>query len=315
MDYPATFLTCLPFVLKEECPFPNDWSNPKNFSDDAFDPGGKTMCGITQKEYDRDRINRNLPLRDVREITRDEGYSIYYHSYWLPFCPSQAPGLNLSFFDECVNAGPHEATIILQRSINADVTLPLPTLSVDGFFGPKTSAAVAFLRHPSDVGNVIERYGYYRNQFYRSLSGFPHFGKGWLERVASIEVTSQKMTIAIPREVAPAKPSIAPTRSAPTMPPLASPKDQGALTEIEQALETANSVLPNIIGMLSVFIPQLKGIIPFLSLLPTAINAVHQIQQVTGAASGTAVAQVASTLTPGAPNSEVLTGQMQGSGA
>ena len=71
-------------MLAQECPYPGDWINPKNFSNDAHDPGGKTMCGIIQREYDTYRKMKGLPTQDVRKITQEEGYDIYRNSYWLP---------------------------------------------------------------------------------------------------------------------------------------------------------------------------------------------------------------------------------------
>ena len=79
------FNKCWPFVLIEECPFPNDWSNPKNFSNDRFDPGGKTMCGIIQREYDQYRKHHGLLVQDVRKISKDEGTDIYLNIYYLLF--------------------------------------------------------------------------------------------------------------------------------------------------------------------------------------------------------------------------------------
>src|SRR5690348_13170891 len=125
------FHICLPFTLAQECPRPNDWSNPRNFSNDAHDPGGETMCGIIQREYTAYRKSKGLPSRDVRQLTREEGEEIYESSYWLPGCP-KLPGLDLCYFDEAVNAGPHTATVLLQRTLG---------VGDDGLWGPLTDLA------------------------------------------------------------------------------------------------------------------------------------------------------------------------------
>jgi lysozyme family protein len=87
------------------------------------------------------------------------------------------------------------------------------------------------------------------------------------------------------------------------------------LNEVEGALEGANKILPTIIGVLGTFIPQLRVLTPFLSLLPNVIQAVQAIQTATGADHGAAASAVINHLTPGAPNSPVLSGPAQGGGA
>ncbi|WP_346656139.1 glycosyl hydrolase 108 family protein [Bradyrhizobium sp. dw_78] len=47
------FAICLPFTLKQE----------GGNSDDPHDPGGRTHKGIIQREYDKYRRSKGLPLR------------------------------------------------------------------------------------------------------------------------------------------------------------------------------------------------------------------------------------------------------------
>lgn len=175
------FHICLPYILAQECPHPNDWSNPHNFSDDAHDPGGKTMCGIIQREYDIYRKRNGLPVRDVRQMTQDEGEEIYASSYWLPECPKLPAGLDLSFFDEAVNAGPHTAVKILQRALD---------INSDGLWGPQTDLAIKGI---FNLRRVINGFKVYREAYYRSLSGFKYFGHGWIRRAEEINAAALKM--------------------------------------------------------------------------------------------------------------------------
>jgi lysozyme family protein len=175
------FVTCWPFTLAQECPFPNDWGNPKNFSNDAHDPGGATMCGIIQREYDVYRKSKGLPVQDVRLISHDEGADIYYNSYWLPECPKLGIGLDLSFFDEAVNAGPSAATRILQRAIG------IPS---DGLWGPQTDAVV---KATTDPLTVINAFTAQREAYYRALPGFRYFGTDWIRRSQEIGAASAKL--------------------------------------------------------------------------------------------------------------------------
>jgi lysozyme family protein len=172
------FHVCLPYVLAQECPFPDDWSNGHNFSHDAHDPGGATMCGIIQREYDIYRKHKGLGTAPVR---RDEGEEIYEANYWLPECPKLPIGLDLSFFDMAVNAGPHGATRILQRALD---------IESDGLWGPQTDLAI---RGIFNLRRTINGYRVYRESYYRALSGFRYFGTGWTRRAEEIGATSLKM--------------------------------------------------------------------------------------------------------------------------
>jgi lysozyme family protein len=154
------FLVCLPFVLEEE----------GGYSNDAHDPGGMTMKGIIQREYDRYRSAHGLPHQWVKHISDDEVHDIYFGEYWLPHCPSLTAGVDLSYFDLCVNGGPMRATVTLQRAIG---------IHDDGQWGPKTVDAVA---HIGDPVLVIQNFAAVRERFYRSLSTFRYFGAGWLSR-------------------------------------------------------------------------------------------------------------------------------------
>ena len=178
---PDQFDICWPFVLAEECPFPNDWSNPRNFSNDPHDPGGETMDGIIQREYSIYRQSKSEPSQDVRLITKPEGADIYRSSYWLPNCPKLPAGLNLCVFDENVNAGPHAGTVLLQRALG---------ISADGLWGPQTDAAVAAI---TDVAGTIRAYTAQREAYYRSLRGFQYFGQGWINRSVTISTAALKM--------------------------------------------------------------------------------------------------------------------------
>jgi len=179
-----SFPQCWPFVLAEECPFPNDWSNPRNFSNDPHDPGGETMNGVIQREYSIYRQSKGEPSQDVRLITQAEGADIYRTSYWNPNCPKLPAGLNLCVFDENVNAGPFAGTVLLQRALG---------ILADGLWGPQTDAAVAAV---TDVPGAINKFTDQREAYYRSLNGFQYFGTGWLRRSATIEAAALKMAAA-----------------------------------------------------------------------------------------------------------------------
>lgn len=166
------FLACLPFTLQEE----------GGYSNDAHDPGGMTMKGIIQREYDAYRSAHNQPHQWVKNISDDELHDIYFSSYWLPHCPSLPVGLDLSYFDLCVNGGPLRATVELQRALE---------IVDDGQWGPLTTLAVTGAAH--DIISAIKNYAIQREKFYRSLSTFKYFGSDWVGRTHRCESASITM--------------------------------------------------------------------------------------------------------------------------
>jgi lysozyme family protein len=174
------FIQCFPVVLREEVlwKIPFVWSDVKhNFSNDAHDPGGATMCGITQREYDAFRKHNHLATRPVQFLSEAEGHTIYYDSYWCPHSGSLPPGLDLSFFDSAVNEGSTEAIRILQFTLG---------LVNDGIWGPKTAAAVSTIA-PGAAAACIRDFTARRQEVYRESKGFVYFGRDWLARAARIE--------------------------------------------------------------------------------------------------------------------------------
>jgi lysozyme family protein len=179
------FVACLPFTLAQECPHPDNWPDPRNFSNDAHDPGGKTMCGIIQREYDAWRTAQSLPTRDVRLLTEAEGREIYETSYWRPYCDRLPPGLDLAFFDAGVNEGVTEAVKILQAALGA---------GIDGEWGDLTTAALAgATAAPGGEAALINAFTARRKAVYREMRGFQYFGDDWLRRAAEIGAQALKM--------------------------------------------------------------------------------------------------------------------------
>jgi lysozyme family protein len=169
------FEKCLPYILVQE----------GGYSNDAHDPGGMTMYGIIQREYDADRRAWDMPTQWVKNITPDEYRTIYYTKYWLPYCPELPHGLDLEFFDLCVNGGPHRSVVTLQRVLAMDV--------IDGDWGPLTSDAVATLTAAGNIPKAIEDFKTQREAFYRSLGTFKFFGKDWIRRSEEIEKQAEGM--------------------------------------------------------------------------------------------------------------------------
>ena len=126
------------------------------------------------------RLGHKL-CRDVRQLTQTEGKDIYWTSYWMPHCLGLPGGLDLQFFDASVNEGCVEAARILQHVLG---------LTVDGLWGPKTTARVVEIQ---DATLVIRTFTMRREMVYKQMKGFRYFGEDWLRRSKEIGDAALKM--------------------------------------------------------------------------------------------------------------------------
>ena len=139
------------------------------YSDDSRDSGGKTNLGVTKRVYDEFH-GVDATEDEMRALTKADVTPIYRRNYWDRCkCPDLPSGVDWAVFDFAVNAGTGRAAKTLQKAVG---------VTEDGSIGPMTLMAVK--KHEST--NVINRMAIYREDFYRSLSNFDHFGKGWLRR-------------------------------------------------------------------------------------------------------------------------------------
>jgi lysozyme family protein len=154
------FASSLLFTLKEE----------GGFSDDAHDPGGATMKGITLTEF---REYFGVPTAtavDLQNISDVQVSNIYQNKYWNGVQADSLPaGVDLSVFDMGVNAGMKTSIKILQREL---------AVKDDGVLGEKTMAAVN-RQVPATLIAWLETG---QARYYRSLSTFRYFGRGWINR-------------------------------------------------------------------------------------------------------------------------------------
>ena len=152
--------------------------------DDPADHGGRTSRGITQREYDAWRHEKGAAPLDVWQAPQEDVDLIYHDEYWMPNCDLLPIGTDYMFFDMAVNAGPHEAAILLQRALG---------VNPDGRIGPITRQTIAKASAPI----LIINYSAVKSAFYRSLHQ-PKYLKGWLNRVASVNNNALAMTLTVP---------------------------------------------------------------------------------------------------------------------
>ena len=164
----ANWQTALTFVLSQE----------GGYSDDPRDPGGITNRGITISEWQR-WTGCAVTADDMKSLTVADVTPVYHSSYWLASrCADMPAGVDLLLFDMSVNTGNRRAAIMLQDAVGA--------APVDGIIGPITLAAV----RAESASWLIGQLSTAREEFYRSLSTFPHFGNGWLNRVAAAKTAA-----------------------------------------------------------------------------------------------------------------------------
>ena len=138
------------------------------YSNNAADPGGETMWGVTAKVA---RVNGYTG--EMRYLSRDTAKAIYKRLFWDAVKADQLPDeVRYPLFDAAVNSGVGQAIKWLQRAVD--------TVD-DGILGPVTIAAAA-----KDAKGAAVKMLAFRLDFMTSLPTFGQFGKGWSRRVASI---------------------------------------------------------------------------------------------------------------------------------
>jgi uncharacterized protein (TIGR02594 family) len=164
------FDACLPVIQKWE----GGWS------DHPEDNGGATMRGVTQRVYEEYK-GRPVTKDELRNITDAEVRDIFKAGYWdVAKCDDFRPGVDLVVFDAAVNSGPSRSVKWLQMAIGA---------SVDGVVGPETRWKASQI----DPLDVISKAIDIRMAFLRSLDDWPHFGRGWTNRVNDVRAEAVKM--------------------------------------------------------------------------------------------------------------------------
>lgn len=155
----ANFQTCLTVILKSE----------GGLVDNPRDPGGLTNLGVTQATLSH-WLGRSASADEVKALTPATVAPIYHALYWNAVQGDALPvGVDLVVFDMAVNSGPKRAIETLQTAVGA---------TVDGALGPHTLLGVGAM----SASDLIHKFTDAHEAFYRSLSTFPTFGRGWIAR-------------------------------------------------------------------------------------------------------------------------------------
>ena len=153
--------------------------NEGEWSNDKFDPGGKTIYGITIRDYPEYYSQVYMLWNTGRkEVAKELVKHFYKKNFWNTLY-EEIPDSSLAFkiFDLSVNRGKKTAIKILQETIFFDFG---KTIKRDGIFGKITLGAIQSIVNQELLYNkYIER----SEASYRLLPTFWRFGKGWINRL------------------------------------------------------------------------------------------------------------------------------------
>jgi lysozyme family protein len=156
--------TCLAFTLAKDV--------EGGYSDNADDPGGSTMAGVTQSTLDDARETiPGLPL-DVKDLTAEDETKIYDGIFFTPIAGSLIPmWAAIAMFDAAVNSGPGTVAKWMQAGLG---------LPADGKMGPQTIGA---LQQCDPVKALVEFHGRRAFNFMEQHMIEHTFGLGWGRRL------------------------------------------------------------------------------------------------------------------------------------
>jgi lysozyme family protein len=178
------------------------------YANDPNDNGGPTNFGITQAALNAWRAEQGEPTAPVRTIKRDEAQRIYRSEYWDVVRADELPaGVDYMVFDGAVNSGPARSVKWLQQALG---------VKIDGAIGPVTIAAAA----KADAATLIKAMQSIRMAFLRAHEDWPHFGRGWTNRVDSVVKDALAMVASSPPTTAPPRKPVPTPQPAPVPQPI-----------------------------------------------------------------------------------------------
>jgi lysozyme family protein len=158
-------------ALAQTLTYEGGWANNAN------DPGGATMRGITLRTYAK-WLGRHVTKDELRGIPIAHVRAIYAEDYWHTVRGDELPtGVDLAVFDAAVNSGPKQAILWLQRAVGVED---------DGVIGPKTISAV----NEAEPDDIIRSVCGQRLHMLKSLRTWTYFWRGWSSRIDGIERTA-----------------------------------------------------------------------------------------------------------------------------
>lgn len=206
------------------------------YVDNPHDPGGATMAGVTQAAYTNWLEKQGKPNAPVKNSTPAEREAIYRAGYWDAVRGDDLyAGLDLVVVDTGWGSGPLKAIELLQQALG---------ITADGKIGPQTLDVLKVHENSTDLINAVCNR---RMAFFRGLSTWKYFGKGWTVRLNGIQGKALSMNAAALKATTPI-PSVkpAPEASPPANPsPVAAAPAKVAPPEAVAAVQASIGRLTN----------------------------------------------------------------------
>lgn len=161
------FIRAVNVVLKHEGGYTDDPDDPGNWTGGEKGKGELvgTKFGISAASY---------PSMDIKNLNPHQAKAIYWRDYWIPtVADKMPPAVALVYFDACVNQGPKQAALALQRALG---------VKTDGIVGPMTIAAARSRDQYETVAKLISE----RAWQYSGTRNFQKFGRGWFNRLGDV---------------------------------------------------------------------------------------------------------------------------------
>jgi len=166
----SNFETCFNDVIKTEGGYVND----------PVDPGGMTNLGVTRAAYES-YLGHVVTEQEMRDLTPETVMPFYKEKYWDAVMGDELPeGVDYAVYDVAVNSGIKWAIHFLQEALET---------GVDGKMGPITLK----LAQEADPKQLITKICQIRENFLQHERTFWKYGRGWTNRVNSVETIASKM--------------------------------------------------------------------------------------------------------------------------
>lgn len=147
---------------------------------DKRDPGGETNLGVTKAAWSN-YLKRPIEDGEMAKLTVADVTPFYKAMYWnVCNCDGLPIGVDYAVFDFAVNAGCGRSIKTLQKALG---TTP------DGVLG---SISLELIRQANPLA-LLDEFSQAKTAFYKSLTTYPTFGKGWLSRIASVQTNAENM--------------------------------------------------------------------------------------------------------------------------
>lgn len=163
----STFDSAFKRLLQYEGGYTNDPKDRGNWTTGIIGKGEckGTKYGISAMSY---------PDLDIKNLTENQAKEIYKKVYWTDIGLNKLePCLAVQVFDAAVQHGTKISVRLLQEVLN---------VPVDGIIGIATLNTLKFLNQKELSFRYIAR----RLKYYVSLRTFSTYGKGWINRMASL---------------------------------------------------------------------------------------------------------------------------------